>query len=62
LTGERPEVAETVATERQLTGIINLEDCFKAAKSVDRPSSLDPSQPVNSSRVSVSNAAVAAGR
>ena len=37
-------MAGTVASERQLTGIINLNDSFKAAKSVDRLSSLDPDQ------------------
>jgi hypothetical protein len=35
-------MAGTVASERQLIGIINLDDSLKAASSVDRPSSLDP--------------------
>lgn len=39
-------MAGTVASGRQLTGIINIDDCFKAAKSVDRLSSFDPQLPV----------------
>jgi hypothetical protein len=35
-------VAGTVANERQLTGIINLDDRFQAASSEDRLSSPDP--------------------
>ena len=35
-------MAGTVASERQLTGIINSDDSFKVGKSVDRLSSLDP--------------------
>ena len=35
-------LAGTVASERQLTGIINSDDSFKVGKSVDRLSSLDP--------------------
>ena len=34
-------MAGTVASERQLTGIINSDDSFKVGKSVDRLSSLD---------------------
>ena len=35
-------MAATVASERQLTGVIKSDDSFKAAKSVDRLSRLDP--------------------
>ena len=35
-------MAGSVDSERQLTGILNLDDSFKVAKSVDRLSSLDP--------------------
>ena len=41
---ERPDVAGSVASERQLTGIINLDDGFQAASSPDRLSSLDPNR------------------
>ena len=37
-------MAGTVAGERQLPCIINLDDCFEAASSPDRLSSLDPKQ------------------
>jgi hypothetical protein len=37
-------VAGIVASERQLTGIINLDDGFQAGSSPDRLSSLDPLQ------------------
>jgi len=42
-------LAETVASERQLTGIINFDDSFKATGSVDRVSSLDPEETINTS-------------
>ena len=38
----RLEVAGTVASKRQLTGVINSDDSFRAAKSVDRLQSLEP--------------------
>jgi hypothetical protein len=38
----RRQFAGTIASERQMTGIINLNDGFKAASSLDRLSSLDP--------------------
>jgi hypothetical protein len=47
---ERPDVAGSVASERQLTGIINLDDGFQAASSPDRLSSLDPLLPVSGSK------------
>ena len=43
---DRLFMAGTVASERHLTGIINLGDSFKATKSVDRLSSLDPYETV----------------
>jgi len=42
----RQQVAASVASERQLTGIINLADGFQAANSRDRLSSLDPLLPL----------------
>lgn len=42
----RRQFARTIASERQLTGIFNLDDGFEAASSLDRLSSLDPLLPV----------------
>lgn len=44
--GDRLVLAGTVASERQLTGIVNSDESFKAAKSVDRLSSLDSQETV----------------
>lgn len=38
----RRQFDRTIASERQLTGIFNLDDGFEAASSLDRLSSLDP--------------------
>jgi hypothetical protein len=42
-------MAGTVASERQLTGIVNLDDRFHAARSADRLSSRDPLPPFDRS-------------
>ena len=47
----RRQFAGSIASERQMTGIFNLDDGFKATSSLDRPSSLDP-EPTSAVRIS----------
>jgi hypothetical protein len=42
--------ARTVASERQLIGIVNVDDGFQAVSSQDRLSSLDPLLPLSAPR------------
>jgi hypothetical protein len=46
----RRQFAGTIASKRQLTGIFELDDGFKAASSLDRLSSLDPQLSVGRSK------------